>query len=138
LPAAAVREVIAAAQRGHRLVVADLPRAGDEVTGEVVARCDRVVLVARADVPAVVAAGRVAARLREVQQRLALVVRTDCGSIEPERVAAWLDLPLLATVGRQRALAEQVDLGLGPVRSRRTPWGRAARAVLAEIAEPSR
>jgi hypothetical protein len=37
-------------------------------------------------------------------------------------------------MGDQRGLAESIDLGLGPVRSRRGPLGRAASAVLARRA----
>ncbi|MGH3510219.1 MAG: septum site-determining protein Ssd, partial [Nocardioidaceae bacterium] len=40
--AACVREVLAAAQRGHQLVVADLPRVIDALSSAVVPRCDRV------------------------------------------------------------------------------------------------
>ena len=35
----------------------------------------------------------------------------------------------------QRGLAESIDVGLGPVRSRRGPLGRAATGVLATLAE---
>ncbi len=126
----AVREVLSAAQRGHDVVVVDLPRALDEVAAEVASRCDRVVLVAVASVPGVAAAAKVAARLRPLNRDLALVVRRGPGAAPAERVAAALDLPLVAELPRQRRLAEDVDLGLGPVRSARAPLARAARRAL--------
>ena len=49
-------------------------------------------------------------------------------------------LPAAWTMGEQRGLAEAIDLGLGPVRSRRGPLARAAAEALAELAcrTPSR
>jgi len=133
LDAASVREVFSATQRGHDVVVADLARAVDDVTAEVVARCDRVLLVLDATVPAVASAGRVAAVLRPLNNRLEAVVRPGAGRLPAEQVATALGVPLVAEVGHQRRLAEHLDLGLGPVHSRRTPLARAARAVLADV-----
>jgi hypothetical protein len=42
--------------------------------------------------------------------------------------------PVLATMGDQRGLAEALDLGLGPVRSRRGPLVTACRALLEAVA----
>jgi hypothetical protein len=39
-------------------------------------------------------------------------------------------LPVLAAMADQRGLAESIDLGLGPLRSRRGPLARAASDVL--------
>ncbi len=47
LQAFAVREALSAAQRGHDLVVVDLPRTVDALFAEVVARCDLLVVVTR-------------------------------------------------------------------------------------------
>ena len=44
-------------------------------------------------------------------------------------------LPGAWTMGEQRGLAEAIDLGLGPVRSRRGPLARAATEALAELAQ---
>ena len=93
-------------------------------------RCDLVVLVAVANVPGVAAAAKVAARLRPLNRDLALVVRRGPGAAPAEQVAAALDLPLVAELPRQRRLAEDIDLGLGPVRSARSPLARAARRTL--------
>lgn len=128
LPAFAVREVVAAAQRGHDTVVVDCPRARDEVLDEVLARCDRVVVVTRPSLAGLTSTERVVAGLPD-PRRAALVLRG--GGLDAEEVARVLPTPVLARMGDQRGLAEAVDLGLGPVRSRRGPLARAARAVLA-------
>ncbi len=126
----AVREVLSAAQRGHDLVVVDLPRAVDDVTAEVVSRCDEILVVVEPTVAGVASAGKVAAVLRPLNRRLGLVVRGRGASVPAAHVASILELPLVAEVPSQRRLAEDVDLGLGPVHSRRSPLARAARAAL--------
>src|SRR4051794_1160969 len=122
-----VREVLSAARRGHDTVVVDLPRAGDAVTEELADRCDQVLLVVVASVTGIASAGRLGARVGD-PSRLRLVVRGGGGG--PDGVAGAVGVPLLTAMGDQRGLAEAIDLGLGPVRSRRGPLGRAARAVL--------
>ena len=130
LDAGSVREVLSAAQRGHDTVVVDLPRAVDDVTAEVVSRCDEVLVVADPSVAGVASAGRVVARLRPLNRSLGLVVR-DVGSTVPaQHVAGVLELPLVAQMPAQRRLAEHVDLGLGPVHSARSPLARASRSAL--------
>lgn len=132
LDPAAVREVLSAAQRGNDVVVVDLPRSLDEATAEVVSRCDRVLVVTEPTVPGVAAAGKVAAVLGPLNDRLGLVVRTGGTAAAPtDQVVAALALPLAVEVPRQRRLAEHVDLGLGPVHGRRSPMARAARVALA-------
>ncbi|MEX0426357.1 septum site-determining protein Ssd [Nocardioides sp. DS6] len=122
-----VREVLAAARRGHEMVVLDLPRALDEVTAELVTRCDLVLLVVSASVTGIAAAGRMVTRLPE-RERLRLVVRGR--GADPEVVARALGVPVLAAMPDQRGLNEAVDLGLGPGRTGRGPLGRAVAEVL--------
>ena len=129
LPAFAVREVVAAAQRGHDTVVVDLPRVRDEVLDEVMVRCDRVVVVTRPTLAGLTSTERVVGGLPD-PRRAGLLLRG--AGLEPDEVRRVLSTPVLASMGDQRGLAEAVDLGLGPVRSRRGPLARAARAVLAE------
>ena len=126
----AVREVLSAAQRGHDLVVVDLPRCLDVVTQEVVTRCDEVLVVVGPTVVGVAAAGRVLARLRPLTDRLGLVTRRGGTPVPSEQVAAALGVPVAAEVPHQRRLDEHVELGLGPVHSRRSGLARASRAVL--------
>jgi secretion/DNA translocation related CpaE-like protein len=125
-----VREVLAAAQRGSDVVVVDLPRSIEQTAADVVARCDLVLLLAQGSVPAVAAAAKVAGRLRALHQHTGLVVRGAPGALPAAGVADALSLPLLAEYPSRRRVPEQVDLGVGPVRSRRSPLARAARAVL--------
>jgi secretion/DNA translocation related CpaE-like protein len=130
LDAASVREVLSAAQRGNDLVVADLPRTVDDVTAEMLARCDRVLLVVEPSVAGVAAAGKVASAFRPLNERLGLVVRDGPSAADPGQVADVLRLPIVVEVARQRRLAEHLDLGLGPVHRRRSALARAARAAL--------
>jgi secretion/DNA translocation related CpaE-like protein len=134
LDVALVREVLSAAQRGNDVVLVDLPRSMDAVTAEVVTRCDLVVVVVEPSVPGVASAARLTASLRQVGPRVGLVVRTGAAGVPAEDVAATLTLPLLTEMRSQRRLAEHVDLGLGPVHSRRSPLARAARATFEALA----
>lgn len=123
----AVREVLSAAERGHDTVVVDLPRSRDPLLDEVAARCDQVLVVARPCVPGLASAARVVATLPD-QQRARLVLRGS--GMAAEDLASILSLPVAVRVTDQRGLAESIDLGLGPVRTRRSPLARAARQLL--------
>ncbi len=123
----AVREALSAAQRGHDTVVLDLPRLRDDLVDEVVARCDRVLVVVVPTVAGVASAARLCAGFPD-RSALRLVVRG--GGVEPRDVARVTGVPVVACMSDQRGLAESIDLGLGPVRSRRGPLGRAAIEVL--------
>lgn len=124
----AVREALAAAVRGHDLVVVDLPRRADTWNGELLGRCDRLLVVVRSSVPGVAAAARTVAGLLGSAE-LGLVVRG--GGVDPRDVSRAVGAPVLATMADSRGLPEAVDLGLGPVRSRRSALARAADEVLA-------
>lgn len=125
------REVLAAARRGHDAVIVDLPRAVDGVAADLADRCDRVLVVVTASVTGVASASRWVERFPE-RSRLRLVVRGN--GADPELVARAIGLPVAASMPDQRGLEEAIDLGLGPVRSRRGPLGRAAAAVLGQLA----
>jgi secretion/DNA translocation related CpaE-like protein len=129
----AVREALSAARRGHDTVVVDLPRAGGGCADETLARCDLVVLVV---VPSLAGVTSAARRLASVADpgRVGLVVRGR--GADPARVADLVGAPVLAVMADQRGLDEALDLGLGPVRTRRSPLARAARAVLASAVAP--
>jgi secretion/DNA translocation related CpaE-like protein len=129
----AVREVLSAAQRGHDVVVVDLPRWRDPLAAEVVARCDRVAVVARPTVAGLAAAARVAAGLPD--GRAGLVLRGP--GLDDRDVARVADLPVWTRMNDQRGLAESIELGLGPLRSRRSPLARVARELLGPVAGAS-
>lgn len=131
LQAFALREALSAAQRGHDIVVLDLPRASDPLVDEIVARCDRLLVVTVPTVAGVASAGRLCARFPD-PSALRLVVRG--GGVDPEAIARATGVPVAARMPDQRGLAEAIDLGLGPVRSRRGPLGRASEQVLDQLA----
>jgi secretion/DNA translocation related CpaE-like protein len=130
LQAFAVREVLAAARRGHDVVVVDLPRRPDPLVDEVAARCDRVLVVVVPTVAGVASAVRTCARHHD-PGRVRLVVRGT--GVDARAIGRAAGVPVLAEMAEQRGLAEAVDLGLGPVRSRRSALGRAAAEVLDQL-----
>ncbi len=127
LQAFAVREALSAARRGHDTVVVDLPRTRDPVIDEVTARCDRVLVVVVPTLAGVASAARVCAGLAD-RSCAGLVVRGQGPS--DRELSRLCGAPVLGRMGDQRGLAEAIDLGLGPVRSRRGPLARAGRDVL--------
>jgi secretion/DNA translocation related CpaE-like protein len=135
LDAASVREVLSAAQRGNDLVVVDLPRALDEVTVEVVTRCDRVLVVVAPTVVGVASAAKVLAGLRTATDRTGLVLRRGGAAVASDQVAATLGAPLVAEMHRQRRLPEHLELGLGPVHGHRSALARTARSTLRLVAD---
>ncbi|MFC6286896.1 septum site-determining protein Ssd [Nocardioides sp. GCM10027113] len=130
LPAFAAREAVSAAQRGHAVVVLDLPRARDELTAEMAARCDRVLVVAVPSVVGVASTARVCSGAD--RSRWGLVVRGG-GGVDERALSRVCGLPVLGRMADQRGLAESIDLGLGPVRSPRGPLGRTGRELLAGL-----
>jgi secretion/DNA translocation related CpaE-like protein len=127
LPPDVVRSVVSAARRGHDLVVVDLPRLPSETADELVARCDTVLMVVPTTISAIASASRLVERLPE-RDRLSVVLRGV--AMDPAVVGRALGVPVIAQMADQRGLDEAIDLGLGPVRSRRGPLGRAAVRVL--------
>ncbi len=118
------REALAAGLRGHAVVVLDLPR--DRGLIDWVPRLDLVIVVVRADLAGLASAGRLLSTVPS--GRLGLVVRGPHSSTIA--VQEVMGRQVLARMVDQRGLTESVDLGLGPVRSRRGPLARAASEVL--------
>ncbi|NYE36715.1 secretion/DNA translocation related CpaE-like protein [Nocardioides cavernae] len=126
LDLATARRVLPAAIRGHDLVVLDLPRQADSL-GELVDRCDDLLVVTPTTVPGLAATARMVAGLGR-EGRTGLVVRP--GALSDADAARVTGLPVVAAVGDQRGLAASVDRGLGPLTGR-GPLARAARDLLA-------
>ena len=135
LQAFAAREAMSAAARGHDLVVLDLARSGGPVVEELMARCHHLVVTARATVPGYASAVRMVADV-SASGPVGLVVRG--AGVDAAEAAGVLGAPVLATMPDQRGLDEAVDLGLGPLRSRRSVLARAAAQVLAGLADGAR
>jgi len=128
----AAREALSAARRGHDTVVLDLPRASDPLVDEIASRCDQVLVTVVTTVAGVAAAMRLCRRFPD-PGALGLVVRGP--AMDDETLARAVGSPVLQRMGDQRGLAESIDLGLGPVRSRRGPLGRAAVRVLSSLGD---
>jgi secretion/DNA translocation related CpaE-like protein len=132
LQAFVVREAMSAARRGHDTVVVDLPRAPDPLVEEMVARCDQLLVTVVTTVAGVAAAMRTCGRFPD--PGLLRVVARGSG-LDDDTVARIVGAPVLTRMTDQRGLAEAIDLGMGPVRSRRGPLGRAASRVLADLGD---
>lgn len=133
-----VTEVLAAAARGHSLVVVDLPRTDPALHEVVGSSCDHIALVVRPTVTGALAAARVTASLARHAPSVGVVARCRVGSPLGTEVAHALQVPLWGEVPDQRRLEEQVDLGLGVLASRRAPLAHAAVAVLTHLGVETR
>lgn len=129
----AVREVLSAAARGHQTVVLDLPRGAGGA--ELIGRCDEVLVVVTPSITGIASAARLVDNLVDRggglgvdSGQIALVVRGT--GVSADAVARTVGLPVRATMADQRGLAEAIDLGLGPLRSRRGPLARATAEAL--------
>ncbi|WP_116248020.1 septum site-determining protein Ssd [Nocardiopsis sp. FIRDI 009] len=140
LPADTARAALDSAREGTGLVVVDLPRSFDAATTEFLNRADRVHVVVPADVPSVVAASRVAPRLRTEAPGVSAVVIGSGGELTADVIARTLGLPLAADLPREPGLARLLSAGRAPARHRRSPLARFADRVVAELpaAEPVR
>jgi hypothetical protein len=78
-------------------------------------------------VAGVASAARICSRF-STSGSVRLVVRGS--GLDADEVARVAGVPVLTQMGHQRGIDESIDLGLGPVRSRRGPLGRGAVAVL--------
>ena len=134
LDATVVREALAATRRGHDLVVLDLPRHLTSAAVLAASRCDVVVLVAGCSLPGAAAAARSLAAFAEVTSSVQLVARRADDAVSASALAVTLGLPLIATMGEQRHLAEHVDLGLGPMHARKGAVARAATEIVGRLA----
>lgn len=130
-PLSTLRDVLAAGQRGHSLVVLDLARQAGDLSVELMARCDLVLAVTPATVSGVASTMRLVTPLADTG-RLRLAHRR--GAVPARDLTAATGVAVAFEVPEQKRLAESIDLGLGPVRHRRTPLGRAVSAFLAEVA----
>ncbi|HSJ21006.1 MAG TPA: septum site-determining protein Ssd [Nocardioidaceae bacterium] len=132
-----VREVLSAGARGSGLVVVDLPRYPDPAAAEILQRCDHVVVVTTLELAGVASAARVVAEVLPDAGPTWLVARGPATALDPAEVSSLLGVPLAAAMTDQRRLAESVELGLGPLSSRRGPLARAAREVLEVLRTPA-
>jgi secretion/DNA translocation related CpaE-like protein len=133
-----LRSVLTAGQRGHDLVIVDLPRRAEESATEALALADYTLLVVHGDVVGVAAARRVARPVRSLARRVGVVaIGGGSSSFSGDVVSELLDLPLLVGMRPDRRVAADLDDGLGPMRRRRGPLATGCRAILDELAVAS-
>lgn len=126
VPLPSVRTVVESLRSAYDLVVLDLPRCRPDVLELVVPSCDVALLVVTADVRGAASAVRHAAALRDLAD-LRLVVRRrqrPGAELEPEELAAWLDLEVAAEVGHDPRLDAALDRGEPPGLAPRSRLGR--------------
>jgi secretion/DNA translocation related CpaE-like protein len=137
IPVEAVRSVLSAARRSHDLVVGDLPRHVDDAAREVLLAATTTFLVVPAEVRAVAAAARVAARLVDLCQDVRLVVRGPAPSgLSGGEVAGALKLPLAGELRPEPSLARSLEEGVPPGERRGSPLAALCRTLLEGVAEP--
>lgn len=120
---AAMRSVLGAARRRGGVVVLDLPRTRDEAAAEALAQLDVGLLLVPAELRAVAAAHRIAARTRMLLGDLRAVVRTPHGphgargyrpGLDEHETARLLGLPLAGDLPWETGLLERADRGEPP------------------------
>ena len=134
VPAAAVRAVVNAAQRGCDVVVLDLPRRLDEATEEALALCTCTLLVVPADVRAVAASSRVAVGLSALASDVRVVARgpspSGLGAIE---ISGALGLPIAVEMDTEAHLDRSLERGDPPARTGRGPLAEACDELLDDL-----
>lgn len=130
----AVETVLAAAHRGHSLVVLDLPGRPDPVARTALGGAETGLVVVPADVRSVAAGAAVAARLLEVVSDVRVVVRGPAPSrLTAAQVANCVGLPLAGWLDPEPGLAQALELGVPPPRSGRGPLARLCRDLLDDL-----
>jgi secretion/DNA translocation related CpaE-like protein len=117
LNATALHAMIEAGRRASRLVVVDLPRHVDAVTGTRSSDLDAILIVATTTVRSIASGRQVAAAAARACSDVRVVVRTTRGrSIEPDAVAESLGVGLAGIVPTLGAVTRAADDGDGVAR----------------------
>jgi hypothetical protein len=115
VPLAAAEAVLDAGRRGNELVVCDLPRQGDALTGRVLRRADELLVVAPARLRAAAAGAQLLAGLGACAPAVRAVVRRSPGSsLGARAVCDLLGVPLAAEMADEPGLDAAVARGLVP------------------------
>jgi secretion/DNA translocation related CpaE-like protein len=131
----AMRAVLAAAQRGHDLVVVDVPRRLDEAAGEAVTRSTITLLLVPAEIRATAAASRVAAALEATASDVRVVVRGPAPSgLSADVVASSLGLPLIGEMQAEPGIDRSLERGDPPGSRGRGPLARFCAEFLDQFA----
>jgi secretion/DNA translocation related CpaE-like protein len=131
IPADAMAALLPAARRSSALVVVDLPHHLEETALVAAAACTALVVVAFAEVRATAAAARVVAAARGACDDVRLVVRSGPRSrVRARDVGAAVDLPVLAVIAGDPAVAAAADRGELAGHARTHGLGSAVDSVL--------
>ncbi|ASU81902.1 hypothetical protein CDO52_03090 [Nocardiopsis gilva YIM 90087] len=133
VPTPAMRAVLTSAAHGSDLVVTDLPRALDAGAEEALRRTTTALLVVPAAVQAVMAAQRLAPRLRDHVADVRVVTRAADADLPAADIARALRLPLADDIAKERDLTAVLDRGDAPADHRGSPLARFADRFLARL-----
>lgn len=137
ISAAGIDVILDSGRRSGMTTVVDLPRHPGAAADRVLEQADLAVLVTPADVRGGWAADRVCGRLRQFGVRAGVVVRGPSpGGLGASELAELLQLPLLARMRADPAIAVDLEFGLGVAAQRRRPLAKAAREVLRAMRAP--
>ncbi|WP_309138372.1 septum site-determining protein Ssd [Paenarthrobacter sp. CM16] len=126
--ARAVAAVMDAARRSFELILVDIGRSGEGVRN-LAWDCDKMVLLAKAQLKSAVAAGRILSELPPMDA--GLVVRgSSASSVDAALIAESLGLPLLGVIPEMRGVAAGTELGRILELGQRRPINRFAMSVL--------
>ncbi|TQN28711.1 secretion/DNA translocation related CpaE-like protein [Haloactinospora alba] len=133
VPVPAMRAVLSSASRGSDLVVLDLPRDPDAAAEEALRRSTVALLVVPAELHAVMAARRAAARARKHARDLRVACRSSSCDFPADTVRHALGLPLAGDIPAEPGLARTLDRGDPPACGGRTPLSRFADTFVSRI-----
>jgi secretion/DNA translocation related CpaE-like protein len=135
LSAEAAAAVMAAAIRGFRSVIVDLPRHLDAAATVIAAVADVVIVVVPATVRSVAAAATMATQLLGQCGQVRLVVRdARSGHLAAGEIAAALGLPVVAVLQSESAVTHAAERGEPPLRRSRGSLHDACERLLATAA----
>lgn len=125
---------IDALRRVSDLVVIDLPRIPSDSVGEAICRAARVLVVVPKDVRSLAAAARVVTSPVLDGAELRLITRGPApGGLSAADVGEVLGIPVLADMRYEQTLDRNLEIGMAPGDSGRSPLSRASRIVLADL-----
>lgn len=134
VPPEALVAALDAGRRDRQVVVADLPRHLDDAAVLALSAADRALLVVPAELRACAAATRMAARIAEYTDALALVVRgPGPGGIRAREISRAVGVPVLGTFRSEPDLARGLERGEPPAGAGAGPLATLCRALLSDL-----
>jgi secretion/DNA translocation related CpaE-like protein len=126
-----IESVLSSATRSYDLVVADLPRALDDGSAELLRQAHHVVLVVPATIRGIAASRRVSVDLTALgPSPVVLVRRVRFSGIASEAVADALGFPMIGVISDEPGLQQGAERGDPPGRVARSPMSRTCTQLL--------